>query len=267
MPLADRRPQGRFRHWARRLQHAHSGVQVVRRRQHLLGRRTRRAAPYADECHPTVRAARSPTAAGQYMTNKSYKRVFFLAADYQAGKEHIEAAIRTFKGEAIGPFYTPLPQLDFAPEISRIRAEKPDAVFSFLVGSGGIAFSKQYSQGGLDGSDSVRHRGSGRQPVDLPAQGDAALGIIMATNWHMDSTTRPTSGSSIPSATGTAAIPATFAALGYDAIKAIMVPCAASTARSRIRTRCAPPCAKPTSTPCAASSNSTTTIFRSRTCS
>ena len=129
-----------------------------------------------NECHPngffiSFTNDDWPAAAGQYMTNKGYKRVFFIAADYQAGKEHIEAAIRTYKGQAIGPVYTPLPQLDFASEIARIRAEKPDAVFSFLVGGGGIAFSKQYCAGRPDGSDSVRHRGPRGEPVDLPGTG------------------------------------------------------------------------------------------------
>jgi len=179
-----------------------------------------------NECHPNgffVSFTNDdwPTAAGQYMTNKSYKRVFFLAADYQAGKEHIEAAIRTFKGEAIGPFYTPLPQLDFAPEISRIRAEKPDAVFSFLVGSGGIAFSKQYSQGGLMGQIPFVTEDPVANPLTFPAQGDAALGIIMATNWHMGLDNPANKRFVDTFRKKYSRDPATFAALGYDAIKAI----------------------------------------------
>jgi branched-chain amino acid transport system substrate-binding protein len=178
------------------------------------------------ECHPNgffVSFTNDdwPAAAGQYMTNKGYKRVFFLAADYQAGKEHIEAAIRTFKGQAVGPAYTPLPQLDFAPEIARIRAEKPDAVFSFLVGAGGIAFSKQYSQGGLMGQIPFVTEDPVANPLTFPAQGDAAVGIVMATNWHL--------GLDNPANKKFVATfrqkynrdPATFAALGYDAIKAI----------------------------------------------
>src|SRR5712691_11407394 len=82
------------------------------------------------ECHPNgffVSFTNDdwPAAAGVYLTNQKYKRVFFIAADYQAGKEHIESAIRFFKGQAVGPVYTPLSQLDFATEIARIRAEKP----------------------------------------------------------------------------------------------------------------------------------------------
>jgi branched-chain amino acid transport system substrate-binding protein len=162
-----------------------------------------------------------PAAAGLYMTNQGYKRVFFLAADYQAGKEHIEAAIKYFKGQAIGPVYTPLSQLDFAPEIARIRAEKPDAVFSFLVGAGGIAFSKQYSQGGLMGQIPFITEDPVANPLTFPAQGDAALGIVMATNWHIG-----LDNAANKKFVGTFRAkynrdPATFAALGYDAVKAI----------------------------------------------
>src|SRR3954470_18651663 len=179
-----------------------------------------------NECHPNgffVSFTNDdwPSAAGQYMTNKGYKRVFFLAADYQAGKEHIEAAIRTFKGEAIGPVYTPLPQLDFAPEIARIRAEKPDAAFSFLVGSGGIAFSKQYSQGGLMGQIPFVTEDPVANPLTFPAQGDAAVGIVMATNWHIGLDNPANKRFVDTFRKKYSRDPATFAALGYDAIKAI----------------------------------------------
>jgi branched-chain amino acid transport system substrate-binding protein len=162
-----------------------------------------------------------PAAAGLYMTNQGYKKVFFLAADYQAGKEHVEAAIKYFKGQAVGPVYTPLSQLDFAPEIARIRAEKPDAVYSFLVGAGGIAFSKQYSQGGLMGQIPFVTEDPVANPLTFPAQGDAALGIVMATNWHIG-----LDNAANKKFVGTFRAkynrdPATFAALGYDAVKAI----------------------------------------------
>ena len=178
------------------------------------------------ECHPNgffVSFTNDdwPAAAGQYLTNQKYKRVFFIAADYQAGKEHIESAIRYFKGEAVGPVFTPLSQLDFATEIARIRAEKPDAVFSFLVGSGGIAFSKQYAQAGLMGQIPFVTEDPVANPLTFPAQGDAAVGIVMATNWHLG-LDNPANKKFV----GTFRAkynrdPATFAALGYDAIKAI----------------------------------------------
>ena len=143
------------------------------------------------ECHPNgffVSFTNDdwPAAAGKYMSDKGIKSAFFLGADYQAGYEHVGAAIKYFKGKAIGPVYTPLTQLDFAPEIARIRAEKPDAVFAFLVGAGGVAFSKQYAQAGLQSQIPFYTEDPVANPLTFPAQGDAAIGIIMSTNWAME---------------------------------------------------------------------------------
>jgi branched-chain amino acid transport system substrate-binding protein len=94
-------------------------------------------------------------------------------------------------------------------------------VFSFLVGSGGIAFSKQYAQAGLMGQIPFVTEDPVANPLTFPAQGDAALGIIMATNWHMglDNTANKKFVTSFRAKYNRD--PATFAALGYDAIKAI----------------------------------------------
>jgi branched-chain amino acid transport system substrate-binding protein len=122
---------------------------------------------------------------GKYMTEKGYKTVFFIGQDYQAGWEHVGAAIRTFKGKAVGPLYVPLAAVDFAAELAQIRAAKPDAVYGFMVGNGGLAFIKQYAQAGLHsipllGTDAMS------TPLQWPALGDATLGVTVATNWSYD---------------------------------------------------------------------------------
>src|SRR5262249_24229204 len=162
-----------------------------------------------------------PAAVGKYMTDKGVKSAFFLGADYQAGYEHVGAAIRYFKGKAIGPVYTPLTQLDFAPEIARIRAEKPDAVFAFLVGAGGVAFVKQYAQAGLQHQLPFYTEDPVANPLTFPAQGDAALGVIMGTNWTADLDNAANKKFVASFTAKYNRLPATFAALGYDAIKLI----------------------------------------------
>ncbi len=162
-----------------------------------------------------------PAAVGKYMSDKGVKNAFFIGADYQAGYEHVGAAIRYFKGKAIGPVYTPLSQLDFAPEIARIRAEKPDAVFAFLVGAGGVAFSKQYAQAGLQGQIPFYTEDPVANPLTFPAQGDAALGMIVGTNWTMDLDNAANKKFVASFMAKHKREPATFAALGYDAIKLI----------------------------------------------
>jgi branched-chain amino acid transport system substrate-binding protein len=155
------------------------------------------------------------------MSDKGVKSAFFVGADYQAGYEHVGAAIKYFKGKAIGPVYTPLAQLDFAPEMARIRAEKPDAVFAFLVGAGGVAFVKQYAQAGLQNQIPFYTEDPVANPLTFPAQGDAALGVIMSTNWtaDLDNAANRKFVSSFTAKHGR--VPATFAALGYDAVKLI----------------------------------------------
>jgi branched-chain amino acid transport system substrate-binding protein len=162
-----------------------------------------------------------PAAVGKYMTDQGLKRVVFLGADYQAGYEHVEAAMRYFKGQAIGPLYTPLTQLDFSAEIARIRAERPDAVFAFHVGAGGIAFSKQYAQSGLKNQIPLYTEDPTANPLTFPAQGDAAIGLIVGTNWHagLDNAANKKFVASFIAKYGRE--PATFAALAYDAIKLI----------------------------------------------
>ena len=178
------------------------------------------------ECHPNGFFASFsnddwPAVVGKYMTEKGVKSVFFIGADYQAGHEHVGGAMRFFKGRAIGPVYTPLSQLDFAPEMARIRAEKPDAVFAFLVGAGGIAFVKQYAQAGLQGQIPFYTEDPAANPLTFPAQGDAAVGVIMSTNWHagIDNAANKKFVSSFTKKYNRE--PASFAALGYDALKLI----------------------------------------------
>jgi branched-chain amino acid transport system substrate-binding protein len=48
-----------------------------------------------------------PAAVGKYMTDKGVKSAFFIGADYQAGYEHVGAAMKYFKGKATGPVYAP----------------------------------------------------------------------------------------------------------------------------------------------------------------
>ena len=162
-----------------------------------------------------------PAAVGKYMSDKGVKSAFFIGADYQAGYEHVGAAMKYFKGKAIGPVYTPLTQLDFAPEMARIRAEKPEAVFAFLVGAGGVALVKQYAQAGLQNQIPLYSEDPVANPLTFPAQGDAALGIIMSTNWTADLDNAANKKFVASFVAKYNREPATFAALAYDSVKLI----------------------------------------------
>jgi branched-chain amino acid transport system substrate-binding protein len=122
-------------------------------------------------------------AMGQY-ANKDYKKVFILAPNYPAGKDSLTGFKRYYKGEVAGEIYTKLGQTDYAAEIAQIRASGADAVFFFLPGGMGIAFTKQYAQSGV-GLPLLGPAFSFSQDV-LGAIGDAALGVKNSASWSHD---------------------------------------------------------------------------------
>jgi branched-chain amino acid transport system substrate-binding protein len=125
-------------------------------------------------------------AMGQYMTKKGVKRVYFMGMDYQAGWDHVKAAIREFKGEKVAEVYTPIAQMDFSAELTQLRAAKPDAVFVFYVGPLAVAFLKQYTQVGLHKTIPIYSMGAISDPLLYKAQGDAALGIVTTEAWNTE---------------------------------------------------------------------------------
>lgn len=162
-----------------------------------------------------------PGAVGKYMTDKGIKSAYFIGADYQAGYEHIAAAMKSFKGKTIGPVFTPLTQLDFATEFARIRSEKPEAVFAFHVGPAGVAFVKQYAQAGLQGQIPLYSEDPIANPLTFPAEGDAALGIMMGTNWYPDMDNPASKKFVAAFVKKYGREPASFAAYTYDAVMLI----------------------------------------------
>jgi branched-chain amino acid transport system substrate-binding protein len=155
---------------------------------------------------------------GDYMNARNYKNVYFIGQDFQAGWEHIAGAQRTYKGKVVKPVFTPLAQVDYAAELAQIRDAKPDAVYTFMVGNGGIGFVKQYAQAGLQkvpllGIDAMS------TPLQWPAFGDATLGVTVGTNWSY-SFDNPGNRKFVDAykAKNNGRPPSIFAALQYDAV-------------------------------------------------
>src|SRR5215471_11059067 len=86
---------------------------------------------------------------GKYAQDAGIKKAFIMAPNYQAGKDALAGFKRYFKGEVVDEVYVPLNQLDYAAELSKIAAAKPDAIFVFLPGGMGVNFVKQFRQAGL----------------------------------------------------------------------------------------------------------------------
>lgn len=124
-------------------------------------------------------------AMGQYATDKGYKRIIAMAPNYQAGKDFINGFKRTYTTELVDEVYTPLNQLDFSAELSRISAEKPDAVYVFYPGGLGVSFVRAYKQAGLIDKIPLLSV-STADGTTLPALKDAALGVMHASAWGPD---------------------------------------------------------------------------------
>jgi branched-chain amino acid transport system substrate-binding protein len=122
---------------------------------------------------------------GQYATDKGYKRVIGMAPNYQAGKDFIAGFKRFYKGQIVDEIYTPLNQPDFSAELADVASKKPDAVYVFYPGGLGVNFIRQYQQAGLLGKIPLLTT-STADGITLPAQRDAALGVISGTFWGPD---------------------------------------------------------------------------------
>ena len=119
---------------------------------------------------------------GKYAQDKGYKRVFLMAPNYQAGKDALAGFKRQFKGEVVDEVYTPLGQLDFSAELTKIAAAKPDALLHVHAGRHGRQPGQAVSAG--------RARPTSRsclpsRPTSRRCRrsSDAALGFLAGANW------------------------------------------------------------------------------------
>lgn len=122
---------------------------------------------------------------GAYMSKKGVKKLYLLALDYEAGREHVAAAKKGFTGEIVGESYTPMAQADYAGDIARIRASGADGVFAFYGGGPGVAFVRQWGQAGMN-KVPLYSNFALTDPMTLPGQGKAAQGISITGVYFAD---------------------------------------------------------------------------------
>ena len=122
---------------------------------------------------------------GKYASDKGFKRIVAMAPNYQAGKDFVAGFKRHYKTPLANEIYTSLTQQDYSAELAQVQAANPDAVFVFYPGGLGVNFVKQYAQAGLKGKYPLLNI-STTDGINLPAQGDAALGAVLGTAWGPD---------------------------------------------------------------------------------
>jgi len=119
---------------------------------------------------------------GLYAQEQGFRKIAFIMPNYQAGKDAVSGFLRQFRGDIVEEIYVPMAQLDLSAELVRIAAAKPDAVFTFMPGGMGVALVKSYAQSGLSGKIPLLSTFTFDEAT-LPAQQDAALGLIGSTSW------------------------------------------------------------------------------------
>ncbi len=124
--------------------------------------------------------------AGINASRLGYKNAYILAPNYQAGKDALAGFKRFFDGEIVGETYTQLGQTDYAAEIAKVRAAKPEMVFQFLPGGMGINFMKQYDQAGLRDEIPLVLAAPSADINILRAVGASMVGVQNSSHWNHD---------------------------------------------------------------------------------
>lgn len=125
-------------------------------------------------------------ATGLLLNDDKIKNVWAMAPNYQAGKDVISGFRITYKGKMAGQTLFKLGESDFQAEISRVRAEKPEAIFFFGPGAMGISFMKQWAASGA-GKEIKLYTLFTVDWITLGAIGEAALGTFHTNQWDIDS--------------------------------------------------------------------------------
>jgi len=152
---------------------------------------------------------------GKVANDKGYKRVYAMVPNYQAGKDALAGFKSTYKGTIVEESLVPLNNLDFASEMSKLGAAKPDALFTFMPGGLGIGLIKQLNQAGMKGKFPIISAFTADEAT-LPVLGEAADGIFGALTWA-PTTDNPQNKKFVADYEGGYnAIPASYAMQAYD---------------------------------------------------
>jgi branched-chain amino acid transport system substrate-binding protein len=119
--------------------------------------------------------------------DKGIKKVISVVSDYGPGidaENAFKAGFTAAGGQVVDAIRMPLSTNDFSPIMQRIKDSGAQAVFAFLPsGPTTLGFVKSYNENGLKaGGVQLISPGDLTQESDLPALGDAALGML--TTFH-----------------------------------------------------------------------------------
>ena len=155
-------------------------------------------------------------AVGKTVQDKGIARVAVLAPNYPAGKDAVNGFKRFFKGEIVMESYTPLNQLDYAAELSKLREAKPQAIYFFLPGGLGINFVKQFVGAGLSKDITLFTSAFSADEDVIRAVGDSMLGTFNASQWSHDLDNEENKRFVADFVRDNGRLPTLYASQGYD---------------------------------------------------
>jgi branched-chain amino acid transport system substrate-binding protein len=164
----------------------------------------------------------------QWAARNGIKTVYSIFLDYGAGHEANEAFKRAFianGGKIVGEIAAPLTTETYDPYVQRIKEARPDAVFAFVGPvNGGHGFVKAYADEGL-AATGIKMLATNDLTTgwNLPQLGDAAIGIISASNYtsSLDTPVNIAFVKAFQTAYGGPYQPDFEAAAAFDAVDAI----------------------------------------------
>ena len=108
--------------------------------------------------YPSQEATQSVIAAIDWMAREKGKSFFLVGSDYiypRTCNKIAKPTIVKAGGKVLGEEYAPLGHTEFSSIINKIKAAKPDCIYSTVVGGSNVAFYKQLRAAGLDGTKQV----------------------------------------------------------------------------------------------------------------
>lgn len=88
----------------------------------------------------------------EWLLKNGYKKMYLLGSDYvfpRTANLIVKAQLKAEGGILVGEEYTPLGHTEYSTIINKIKAAKPDVVFSSLNGDSNVAFFKQLRAAGI----------------------------------------------------------------------------------------------------------------------
>jgi branched-chain amino acid transport system substrate-binding protein len=127
----------------------------------------------------------TPEAMGKFMQDQGINDVYLMAPNYQAGKDMAAGFKRYYKGRIVDEVFTRVGQPDYQAELSQLRAKNPKNVFVFYPGGMGVAFMKQWLEGGFRGQFPL-YSVFTVDETTIPALKHAVLGQYETKFWSPD---------------------------------------------------------------------------------